>query len=357
MRSRSGLLSLLTASAVVLSACSAAATPSPAPTAAAPTAAPTKTTDGTLPKPELATLKFGAAISEMSQFAPKVAEMEKIFDKYGVSVSVTVFNADGDAMQALLSGQVDMASVGAAGVINSWLTDNQSTQLASFKVKVVDSLMCAASIKTAADMKGKSVGVSTLGSTGHGSVLLALKALGMAQTDVVVTPVGGESARIAAMKAGSLACAPVGEVNVPVMQGLGFNVIVNLSTSNLPYPASGVSATNAFLKKNPNTALVVVAACLEAQNMMFSAPTKVGADWATFAQVKPEVANPIVIASQNQLNRTLRVPDGAFTFVQSVMAIAAPAISTVDAAKAYDGSYLQKLQDIGFFAKIGAPTN
>lgn len=356
MSPRARLVSVLVASTVLLAACGAAATPSPAPTSA-PSAVPTKTTDGTLPKPELASIKFGAAISEISQFAPKLAEMQKIFDKYGVTVAVTVFNADGDAMQALLSGTMDMGSVGAAGVINSWLTDNQATQLGSFKVKVVDSLMCAPSIKTAADMKGKSVGVSTLGSTGHGSVLLALKALGMQPSDIVVTPVGGESARIAAMKAGSLSCAPVGEVNVPSMQALGFNVIVNLSTSNLPYPSSGVSATNAWLKKNPNTALVVVAACLEAQNLMFSNPSKAAADWATFAQLKPEVANPNMIASQNQLNRSLRVPDGAFAFVQSVMAIAAPSITTVDAAKAYDGSYLQKLQDIGFYAKIGAPTS
>ena len=69
MSSRSRLLPVLVAAGVILGACSAAATPAPT-VAPSPTAAATKTTDGSLPKPELTTLKIGASVQEPSQFAP-----------------------------------------------------------------------------------------------------------------------------------------------------------------------------------------------------------------------------------------------------------------------------------------------
>lgn len=354
MSSRSRLLPVLVAAGMILAACSSAATPVPT-VAPSPTAAPTKTTDGSLPKPELAALKLGAAIQEMSQFAPKLAEMAGIYDKYGIKVSVTTFNADGDALQAMLSGQTDIGSVGAGGLINSQLTDTPATQITVQKVKVVDGLFCSKDIKTAADMKGKSVAVSTLGGTAHASVLLALDGLKLTEKDVVVQAVGGQAVRIAALKGGSIACAPVGMDQATDLKALGFNLLIDLSKADLPYPATGLGGLNTWLKKNPNTALVMAAANLEAQNMIWTDPQKVAGYWATYAQIDAAKALTLVTGSQDQLQRSLRWTLGSFQFTQKVMAIVTPGIMTVDPAKAMDLSYLQKLEDIGFYKKINSP--
>jgi NitT/TauT family transport system substrate-binding protein len=339
---------------LTLAACSSAATPAPTP-ATSPSAGATTTTDGSLPKPELTTLKFGASIQEPSQFAPKLAEMAGLYEKYGIKVTVTTFNADGDALQAMLSGQTDMASVAASGIMNSQLTDSPAKNLTMQKVKVIDGLFCQKDVKAPADMKGKSVAISTLGSTGHASALLALEGLKLTDKDVVIQQVGGQAARIAAMKGGSVACAPVGMDLAKDMTDLGFNLLIDLSKSDLPYPATGLAALSTFLAKNPNTALVMVAANLEAQNMIWADPQKAAGFWATYAQVDQAKALTLITGAQAQLNRSLRFTEASFLFSQKVTAIAAPGIMTVDVKKAMDLSYLMKLEEIGFYKKIGSP--
>jgi NitT/TauT family transport system substrate-binding protein len=354
MSSRSRILTAVLVAAMSLAACTSAATPVPT-VAPSPTAGRSQTSDGSLPKPELSTLKIGASVQEPSQFAPKLAEMAGIYDKYGIKVTFTTFNSDGDALAAMLSGQLDMASVGAGGIINSQLTDTPAKTLVELKIKVIDGLFCQKDIKTAADMKGKSVAVSNLGGTGHASALLALEGLKLTDKDVVIQSVGGQAVRIAAMKGGAVACAPIGMDLVKDMTDLGFNLLIDLSKTDLPYPATGISALASWLTKNPNTALVVVAANLEAQELIYANPTKAAEYWATYAQLDKAKAESIINGFLPQGNRSLFFPTTTFTFAQKVIAIVQPGITTVDVTKAFDQSYLKKLVDIGFYKKIGAP--
>jgi len=352
MRARSTKLAALVGASIVFAACTAAATPVPT-VAPVPSAAPSAVADGTLPKPELSRIKIGAQIGEIGQFASLLAQRIGIYDKYGLAVDYTIFNDDGAVASAMLSGQVDMSTAGAALVINSRLTDSPAKDLAIMKTKVIDGLFCGAAVKTAADLKGKSIAVSSLGSTAHASALLAVDALKMSDKDVIFQPVGGQAVRLAALKAGSVACAPVSMDQAPDMQALGFNVLVDLSKSGLEYPASGISARDSFLQKNPNTVLVVLASALEAMNYMLTKPEETAQQWAGYAQIDATKALTAVKTLPSSANPTLRWTNQGFVFTQKVMSIVSPGIMTVDVKQAYDDSFLKKLEQIGFYKKLG----
>jgi ABC-type nitrate/sulfonate/bicarbonate transport system substrate-binding protein len=313
--------------------------------------------DGTLPEPELKSIRYAVTVGEISSFAGLLASMAGFYEKHGIKVEVTVLNADGDVCQSLLSGSVQMAQLSAGCALNSQLTDTPAKILGIEKLKVYDGLFCGSNIKTAADIKGgkATIGVSTLGSVAHGSALLALEALKLSPSDVTFQPVGGQAVRLSALKAGSIACAPIGMDQRQALEPLGFNVLVDLSGSGLGYATSGPGAVASFLKQNPNTALVVTAAVLEAMNSMWTNPTETAKHWADYAQITPEAAMQIVNRVPDQLNRSLRWDDKVFPFAQQVMAYVTPSITTVDAAQAFDRSYLEKLEDIGFYRKIGSP--
>jgi ABC-type nitrate/sulfonate/bicarbonate transport system substrate-binding protein len=345
-------LVLLTVAATAFAACTSAATPVPT---TAPTPVPTATAvaDGTLPKPELSSIKIGAQIGEVGQFASLLALRLGLYEKYGLKVDYTIFNDDGAVASAMLSGQVDMSTAGAALIINSRLTDSPSKDLAIMKTKVIDGLFCGSSIKTPADLRGKSIAVSSLGSTAHASALLAIEALKMSDKDVIFQPVGGQSVRLAALKAGSVACAPVSMDQAADMQALGFNILVDLSKSDLEYPASGISAKDSFIEKNPNTVLVVLASALEAMNYMLTKPEETAQQWASYAQIDGAKALTAVKTLPSSANPTLRWSDQGFVFTQKVMSIVSPGIMTVDVKQAYDDRFLKKLEEIGFYKKIG----
>ena len=80
--------------------------------------------------------------------------------------------------------------------LSSQTTDVPLTTVAITASKLTDDLVSVANVKSAADLKGKAVAVSAFGGLSHGVVLLQLKQMGLAPEDVVVTQIGGQSARI-----------------------------------------------------------------------------------------------------------------------------------------------------------------
>jgi NitT/TauT family transport system substrate-binding protein len=333
---------------------SAPTTSSPTPsTAATASAAPA----GQLPQPELATVRIGISTpTEPVQFAEKLADSIGIYKKYGITATVTGFEGDGKALQALVAGQLDFFVGGASTAVSSVVTDTPVKVVSMNSTTLTDGLFCTANIKTAADVKGKSVAVSTFGGTSHGSALLLLKGINLTDKDATITQVGNEGTRIAALKGGSVGCAVVGMSQEKAMKDAGMNLVFDLSKAKLQWGRSGLMAKTDFIAKNPNTVLVVVASALEAQNSIWTDTATAITKFTEWAQVKPEAADTVVKDFLTYGSRSMTFTADAFTAPRDVLASVNPAVKDVDVNKAFDLSFLTKLKDIGFYTKIGAPT-
>lgn len=357
------LLATVMVVCLVAAACGGGATaPSAAPAtgavASAAAASPTAPA-GALPAPELTKIRIGlSAGSEPVQFAEKLADYMGIYKKYGITtVEITGFEGDGKVVQALVAGQLDMFVGGTSSAINSVVTDTPLKVVSMNSVILDDVLICQKDIKTAADVKGKAIAISTFGGTSHGSALIVLKGLGLTTKDATIQQVGGEGVRIAALKGGSVACGLVGTDNAKVLVASGFNAVFDESTSKVQWGRSGLMARTDFIAKNPNTMLVVVAAVLEAQNLMWTDTANAATKYAEFSQKKPDDAKTLVEGFKVYGDRSMRFTEEALVMPRDVLASVQPAMANVDISKTYDLSFLKKLEDIGFYKKIGAPTN
>lgn len=353
MFDRIKVLATIIAASVVISACAGAST------APAATTTTTAAAAGQLPVPELTKIRIGlSAPSEPVQFAEKLAEVAGIYKKYGITdVTITGFEGDGKALQALVAGQLDLFVGGASTAINSVVTDTPMKLVSMNSVILDDVLVCQKDIKTAADVKGKSLAISTFGGTSHGSALMMLKGLGLTPKDATITQVGGEGTRIAALKGGSVACGLVGSDNAKVLTANGsLNAVFDLTTSPLQWGRSGLMARTEFIAKNPNTVLVVVASVLEAQNLMWTDTANSAAKYADFSQKKPADATLLVEGFKAYGSRSMQFTEEALQAPRDVLATVNPAVANVDISKTYDLSFLKKLETIGFYKKIGAPT-
>ena len=162
--------------------------------------------------------------------------------------------------------------------------------------------------------------------------------------------------RIAALKGGSVGCAVVGMSQDKAMKDLGLNLLIDLSKAKLQWGRSGLMARTDFLAKNPNTALVVVAAALEAQNSIWTDTATATAKFVDWAQVKPDAADLVMKDFLTYGSRSMTFTADAFTAPRDVLASVNPAVKDVDVTKAFDLSYLTKLKDIGFYQKNSIPT-
>ena len=345
----------------LVAACTTAATPQPTPpptTGPAPTgaASPTAPT-GELPKAELASIKIGfAAGGEVSSAAAILASLDKIFEKYGMSATLSTFEGSGRAVSALQSAQIDIGFSDTGSALSSQLTDVPLVVVGINATSLTDDLVCQASIKTAADVKGKKVAISTFGGTSHAAALLSLKALNLSVTDASITQVGGQGTRLAALTGGSIDCAIIDKVLQKEMIAQGFSIVASIwKPPTQSFGRSAMLVRKEFLQKNPNTVLVALAANLEGQNMIWTDVAKASRLWGQWAQTDEARSRPLMDDFQTVGNRGLQWEDGAFTNAQKVIAAVNPDIIDVNIADAMDRSLLQKLLDIGFYAKINNP--
>jgi ABC-type nitrate/sulfonate/bicarbonate transport system substrate-binding protein len=357
---------VLASAAVLAAACTGAGASNPpasAPGSVAPSVAPgsaaapsASAATGALPAPEKTEIKMGLSVTETSQFAAELAKRAGIYEKNGLTVETTVFEGDGKVMQALQAGQLDVGFGGTSAYVTSQTTDVPVVGLAVNAVILTDELVSTADVKTADDLRGKCVAVSTYGGTSHGAVILSLDALGLTPEDVVITEVGGQSARIAALQGGACAAAPVDAANHAEMEELGFNFLVNLKEEQLPWGRSGMGVTEEWLAANPNTATVVAASVLEAQNMMWTDPDTAAEHYAAFTQNTLEDAKALILEFQEIGNRPMTWTDEAFENPKQVLAAVNPAMADVDVTQAFDRSVLQGLMDSGFYEANDIPT-
>jgi NitT/TauT family transport system substrate-binding protein len=346
---------------LVLAACGGAATPSPsasatpAPPASGPASEAPSVEPGTLPTPEKTSLNVGVSVTEMSQFSGILAAEAGIYEKYGLTVEYSVFEGDARVAAALQAGQIDIGFSGTSSAISSQLTDTPYDVVAVNAVILTDDLVCQSGIDTAEEVVGKTIAISTFGGTSNAAALLALKALELSPTDGVITQVGGQSSRLAALQGGSIDCAIIDSNIEQDMIDQGFAIAVNLKDAQIPFGRSGMSMLEEFITANPNTALVAVASVLEAQNMIFDDPAAVVPIYAEFTGL-PEADAQAQVEDFTEIgNRSLMWTEDALKNAQKAIAVVNPDIIDVDVADAGNPTFLQTLVDNGFYEKIGNP--
>lgn len=356
------LAALGAVASIVLAACSGStATPAPsvAPSVAPSTgasAAPSQAPTGELPAPELTSLKIGLSNTEMSEWAAIIAVEKEILKGYGIDAEYSIFEGDAKVIAAVQAGQIDVGINGVSSVISSQLTDVPLVVLGVNAIVLTDDLVCQAGIDTAEEVKGQTVAISTFGGTSHGAALLSVDSLGLEPTDATYTLVGNQTARIAAVVAGSAGCAVVDTNKQAEMKSLGLSIAAQLKTAGIPWGRAGFQTTKDFVAKYPNTTLVLVASFLEGQQVIWEDPEYVIGLHQQVTGSSPEEAKIQVEDFATVGNRTLNWPDEAFLNPRKVMAAVNPDVVDLEIGSAFDRSFLEKLVELGFNEKIGAPT-
>jgi NitT/TauT family transport system substrate-binding protein len=217
--------------AVVAAACSPAA-PAPSATsapaaAAAPAAAPQMTS-------------LTVSYSELTpiNMALWVADDQGYFKTHGLAVD-TRYLESSLGVSALLANEEQFASMGGSETLAAVVNGADLEVLASFSPVYPYKLEVAGPIKTAADLKGKKLGVSRFGSSSDSATRAALRELGLADSDVTFVQIGNLADRTAALLNGNLDGSVTGLPDTMILEDHGFHPLVDLAAEQLPAVAGG----------------------------------------------------------------------------------------------------------------------
>jgi NitT/TauT family transport system substrate-binding protein len=153
-----------------------------------------------------------------------------IFRQNGLNVELSYVESS-KGMAALIAGEVQAVVIGSPETVSAAAAGADVVALTTTSPVYPYLLQVPASIKTIEDLKGKQVGISSLGSTSDIATRVALRKAGLdPNKDVTIVAVGSSANRIAAMETnaiqGGLAFLP----DSLVLEAKGFHTLVDMTT-------------------------------------------------------------------------------------------------------------------------------
>jgi NitT/TauT family transport system substrate-binding protein len=148
-------------------------------------------------------LLVGKAVPEAFSFVvPDVGMRKGFFQKYGIELETTGFAGDAKMQQAMASDSIDLAlgSGPAMAFIVKGSPIKAIAAMAGPPLLLTIIVRADDSVKTVAELKGKRVSVSTVGSLTHWLVSETSRQQGWGPEGIVVTPMGATQPQIAALK-------------------------------------------------------------------------------------------------------------------------------------------------------------
>ena len=123
----------------------------------------------------------------------------------------------------------------------------------------------APNIRTAEELKGKRVGVQSIGGGVWSSAMLALEYLGLEPTrdKIFVMVVGDQSVLTQAMASGQIDGAYLGYTFSTLMKEKGFRVLVDLGRAPIPYQGLSLATQRSYLRQNTQIVDSVLRGVLE----------------------------------------------------------------------------------------------
>jgi NitT/TauT family transport system substrate-binding protein len=180
-----------------------------------------------------------------------VAKDAGIYERNGLDVDLTVTPGT-QAMAALLSGQVQLIQTGGSAALSP-SAGGADLEVVSVVIPVFPYvLITSPEVKTAADLKGKKLGVSSLGDSVDIATRVAVSRLGLdPEKDVSILAMGGGSTVLtAALQGGSIqgaALAPPGSIQLPAQ---GYNALLDLAAQKAASAEQSVVVTRSYATAN-----------------------------------------------------------------------------------------------------------
>ena len=133
-----------------------------------------------------------------------MAEKRGLYAKYGLSSTIVYVSGGSTAIQAMVSGDIDLGQLTGAPGVTANLRGADIVYIAMSDDRMGYQLVTRREVKNAADLKGKRIGISRFGSSSEFGARVLLKKAGIDPKDVSILQIGNEAERLAALKSGNI---------------------------------------------------------------------------------------------------------------------------------------------------------
>lgn len=196
-----------------------------------------------------------------------VAQDRGFYKKNGLDVELLFIPSTTTSVSSLVAGDVHVGNASGGGVASAVVAGADLVMVACYLNSLPYELVVHESIKSAEDLKGRSVGISRVGSASDVAARALIRGLGLEpDKQVPIMQVGGPAERAASFRTGRIAGFPSPPGIVHLTQGMAFRVLISTADfqKRFDFPYICATTTKSYLSRQRETVKKVVMAHIEA---------------------------------------------------------------------------------------------
>lgn len=277
-----------------------------------------------------------------------------LFKKNGLDVDLVYIQGSPILTAAMVSGHVPISFIGGAAIVASALGGADTVYLACGINTLYWRVFSTPDIKTVADLKGKKVGVTTIGSQEDSVIRFILKERGLEpDRDFAVVAVGGAPTRLAALSKNVVQASTFIPPQDIAAEKLGLHELIDMSKLGLYNPGSCFASTKSYVKSHRDTVMRVIKTFVEGLRYYREHRDFVLKVTADFAKNRdPAVLSTTYDTVTRYQDRVPYVNMKGIEFMLKTLALRDPRAKTFDPANVVDSSFVDELEKSGFVDSV-----
>jgi NitT/TauT family transport system substrate-binding protein len=290
----------------------------------------------------------------MSQSYPWIAQEAGLFKKYDLEVPVVFVTPGAPAVAAILSGDSEVAQIGAASITRPFVQGNKDPVfIAGVKSMLTHSILAKPDIKRPEQLKGKKIGVSRIGSNPHYFAVQALRQSGIDSREVNYIQTGGAPETLAALVAQGIDAAVLTVPNDAQALKLGYHYVIYGPDLRIAYAATTFNTRRSIIAKRGPVISRFMRAMAEAAKIMHTDKEFTFKVLQKYLRVDDR---KLLEASYNveikSLEPRLAIKLEGIQSTLDEIAPTEPRAKTVKPQEMVDTRYLDEMEKSGFFEQL-----
>src|SRR6266550_715354 len=194
-----------------------------------------------------------------------------MYRKYGLDVELIFIQSSTMSVSTVVSGDIQVANSSGGAVASAAVGGANLVMTACYINTLPYELIVQESVKSVEDLKGKSVGISRVGSASDVAARVLIKGLGLEPVkDVPILQVGGAPERAAAFRTGRIAGFPSPPGIIHLAKGMPHRILISTADfqKRFDFPYICSTTTKSFLTTHRDTVKRITMALIEATQFL-----------------------------------------------------------------------------------------
>jgi ABC-type nitrate/sulfonate/bicarbonate transport system substrate-binding protein len=288
-----------------------------------------------------------------------IAQEKGYLQKYGIDATLVFVRSTPILIASMKSGSIPVAYGAGSGILNASVGESDMKILATFMGKMTNNLVARPGIKTAKELRGKIVGVQSIGGTNWMGALLWLEQLGLdlRRDKITIQPIGDQIVRSQALEAGKIDAAAIDTVFSKRLEQRGFTLLGDAHKTTIPFVGVDVVSTRAYLTEQSATLENFLKALLEGLAYVVSPKNQPVVLDLIMKRLRITDVTFAEEGYQDLVRNMARKPYPAVDGLRNVQRLTKaqnPRVAEVNIDELIDHRFMRKLDESGFIDRLYA---